>query len=214
MKVTLSRKYLFALLLIILMGSFSYSNTLNDSFHFDDFTFIIENPDIRNIGDMSSIFTTVLPQSSRFITFLSFAINYRIHGLDVFGYHLTNLIIHLISAVLVWWFVLLLCKCPKIDLDYSDEDAVLLALFTALVFVVHPVQTQAISYISQRFASLATLFYLACVCFFIKARLDLKVKKLNGIIFFALSATAMMLAMFTKEIAITLPIIILIIDRI
>lgn len=213
MRSTLLCKGWFSVLFIILLGALVYSNTLNNSFHFDDFTFIIENPDIRNIGNISSIFKTVLPQSSRFITFLSFAINYKISGLDVFGYHLTNLIIHLLSAILVWWLVLLLCKCPRSDMVFSDEDAGLLALFSALLFVAHPVQTQAISYISQRFASLATLFYLACACFFIKARLQIKIEKMSSGTFFALSAAAMVLAMFTKEIAITLPVMLVIIDR-
>ncbi|MBU4334889.1 MAG: tetratricopeptide repeat protein, partial [Candidatus Omnitrophica bacterium] len=212
-KVAFLKHRLFPILLIILLGLFSYSNTLNSSFHFDDFTFIIENPNIKNIDDIPSIFKTILPQSSRFVCFLTFALNYKVHGLGVFGYHLTNLAIHLTSAILVWWLVILLCASPKLKLEFSKEDVSLLALLTALVFVVHPVQTQAVSYISQRFASLATMFYLACVCFFIKGRLVLERRRIKRGVFLGLSAAAMILAMYTKEIAITLPIIILIVDR-
>src|SRR3989339_36166 len=213
MKVAFLRYRLFSVVLIMLLGMLSYSNTFNDSFHFDDFTFIVENPSIKNIDDIQSIFKTILPQSSRFVCFLTFALNYKVHGLDVFGYHLTNLMIHLVSAVLVWWLVLLLCSSQRSNSKLTEEEEGLLALFSALLFVAHPVQTQAVSYISQRFASLATLFYLACVCFYIKGRLIFEMNKARGGMLLALSVAAMMLAMYTKEIAITLPIMILTVDR-
>ena len=124
MKVAFLRYRLFSVVLIMLLGMLSYSNTFNDSFHFDDFTFIVENPSIKNIDDIQSIFKTILPQSSRFVCFLTFALNYKVHGLDVFGYHLTNLMIHLVSAVLVWWLVLLLCSSQRSNSKLTEEEEV------------------------------------------------------------------------------------------
>ena len=133
------------------------------------------------------------------------------HGLDVTGYHIFNLVIHLLNALLVYWLIILTFRTPYAS-AYLQKDVLKtsapyrwIPLFTALLFVSHPVQTQAVTYIVQRFASLSTLFYLASLVLYIKARGSDSSKKARYA-FYAGSIISAILAMRTKEIAFTLPV--------
>jgi hypothetical protein len=199
---------IFSLLAIIILGTIIYSNTFDASWHFDDHTSIVENYSIRNLKA-----TAAAVGASRWIGFTTFALNYHFGKLDVFGYHLVNICIHLASAVLVYFFVLLTLKTPYLKDSSISRYTASLSLASALIFVAHPIQTQAVTYIAQRFTSLATLFYLLSLVLFIKARLH----NLRGAKFYSPShlgcylgsLLAAFLAMKTKEITITLPAIIL-----
>lgn len=186
----------------------SYSNSLNGPFHFDDIPFIVENQTIRDIGDIGAVWKGVLPQHSRFVAFYTFALNYHFNGLNVLGYHIVNLIIHIISSLLVWWFVLLLIGSPGINDKIITNNKNNIAFFSALLFVCHPAQTQAVVYITQRFASLATMFYLLALCMYLKGRYS----RSGKLLWFFVSFIAVLLAMFTKEIAITIPIMVLVLE--
>src|SRR4029077_11567041 len=118
-------------------------------------------------------------------------------------YHKFNLLVHICSAILVWWLVLLTLSSPAMKENILGGHANLIALFSGLVFVSHPVQTEAVTYIVQRAAAMAALFYLASLCFYAKWRLA------GGRIFYGCSLLAAIAAMFTKEMAITLPLMIL-----
>ncbi len=195
-------------LFIFLLGWIIYSNTFNSSFHFDDQIFIVNNPSIRTLFPSKILDILAFGEKNRFIAFRTFALNYHFHKLDVFGYHMINFMIHLITSVLVWWFVRLLLstfRCEKLR-PYAST----IAIFTALLFVAHPVQTGAVTYITQRFASLVALFYLLCVCLYVKGRCS--ETRLIASLHFCGAIVAGMLAMFTKENAFTLPFAILMIE--
>lgn len=192
-----------ALITISCLGIIVYSNTFNGSFHFDDRVFIVDNYAIKTIANLLSNWTFY---PCRFITFLSLTLNYHFNGLHVFGYHLFNLAVHLLSACCVWWLVLLTLATPAMKQDKITRHADLIALLAGLVFVSHPLQTEAVTYIWQRTASMAALFYLASLCFYIKSRL-LQTK--NSQKFYVLSLITAVIAMFTKENTITLPLMIL-----
>jgi hypothetical protein len=199
---------IFSLLAIIILGIIIYSNTFDASWHFDDHTAIVENYGIRDLRK-----TALNIGASRWIGFTSLALNYHSGKLDVFGYHLVNTCIHLISAILVYFLVLLTFKTPYLKETKISHYKASLSLASALIFVAHPIQTQAVTYIVQRFTSLATLFYLLSLVLFVKARLQ----NLGGKRFYSPShlacylgsVLAAFLAMKTKEITITLPAIIL-----
>ncbi|HBG60928.1 MAG: hypothetical protein A2Y03_10690 [Omnitrophica WOR_2 bacterium GWF2_38_59] len=193
--------------IISLLAFVVYYQTFNDEFHFDDMFFIVNNADIRDLSNIKAIWGTTITQPSRFICFISFAANYHFYKLNVFGYHLTNLIIHIFSGIFVMWFAQMLLYL----VNKNDKKKSWIAFFAALIFVSHPVQTQAVTYISQRFASLATMFYLISLCFYLKGRICSKTKG-GSIIAFSLSAIAAALGMFTKEIVITLPLMIIFIE--
>lgn len=202
---------LLSILAIIGLGIIVYSNSFLCSFHFDDDAYIVNNFAIRNIKNLADIWN-ICP--CRFITFLSIALNYHFHRLDLFGYHLFNLVIHLASACFVWWLVLLTFSTPVMKEEKISRHANIIALFAGLIFVSHPLQTEAVTYIWQRAASMSAFFYLASLSFYVKSRLlDSSWQEEPtigpGALYYTLSLLTAVGAMFTKENAITLPLMIL-----
>jgi len=226
-----------SIFLICFLGILIYSNTFKVPFHFDDRRSILENYSIRNIKNIKCIFNFC---PNRFITYFSFAINYHLHQFHVFGYHLFNLIIHLVTGIFVWWLVLLTFSTPVLARSecrrVKDEDRILstkyyvpctesrisptaIALFCALLFIVHPIQTESVTYIVQRATSLATFFYIFSLCLYVKSRLSkFKISIINHQVlstkyhvpcYYIGSLLTAVLGMFTKQIVITLPFMIL-----
>ena len=187
--------------LILLFALLSYSNTFHVPFLFDDIPNIVENPVIRDLGNFLNAGQL---KASRYIGKLSFALNYRMHGLEVIGYHIVNLLIHMVNGLLVYLLVVYSFRTPW--LRGSKLNAELVGLFSGLLFVSHPVQTQAVTYIVQRYASLATLFYLLSLLLYIRWRLG------GGggrrLWWYIGSVVSAVLAMKTKEISFTLPVVV------
>ena len=189
----------------------AYSNTFNASFHFDDTASIIENGAIKNIRNLDLLWRFA---PLRFITYTTFALNYYFHGLDVTGYHLVNLLIHISSALLVWRLALLLCSAPAIRDTGIYASRHTFALLSGLLFAVHPVQTQAVTYIVQRLASLAALFYIASVFLYLRSRL-LQLRTGSTCRVMALyTAWGLVTAagLFTKETVATLPLMLVVLE--
>jgi tetratricopeptide (TPR) repeat protein len=154
------------LLIISVVGALIYSNTLTTSFQFDDKLNIVDNLFIRDIGNLWP------PTGSRWFGLLSFSLNYLAGGHNPFGYHLVNICIHILTALSVYLFVLLTFRTPYFN---NRNEGVIpdrwFAFACALLFVAHPIQTQAVTYIVQRFASLATLLFMLSLDCYILARL-------------------------------------------
>jgi tetratricopeptide (TPR) repeat protein len=201
----LSGRYGFAIafFLITLTAILIYSNTFQGPFLFDDRIYILENPSIRHLENFLDV------SGTRYVGFLSFALNYYFGGLNVFGYHLVNITIHIMNGLLVWWLIFLTFKTPLVRRGSVSQFRDYIALTAALIFIAHPVQTQAVTYITQRFASLATFFCLLSLVLFIKWRLK---KQTHGqgpsTAFYILALFSSVFAMKTKEISFTLPFII------
>lgn len=194
------------LALIFILGFLIYGNVLHGEFQFDDKSFIVQNKNIKDISDIPAIWKADrFP--SRFLTFLTFAANFHFNGLDTFGYHLVNVLIHLINAFVVFCCARLILSSTNVRAMFDARRAWAVALVTALIFLAHPLQTQAVSYISQRFASVATLFYLLSFYFFVKGRMDS-----NNRMLFVVSALSAVLAMLSKEISFTLPFMLIMAD--
>ena len=196
------------LVIIIFLGIIIYSNSFDCSFHFDDKGRIVENTNIRNLSDFKAIWNYGKP---RFVPYFTFALNYHFGNLDVWGYHLFNLIIHLINACLVWWLTMLIFSSPNIKNLPIARQSKAIAFFTALLFVSHPLATQSVTYIVQRMASLAALFYFLSLALYIKARL-LDKSHPSKYVLFACSLISALIAIFTKENALTLPFAIILFD--
>ena len=92
--------------LICLLGLAIYSNTFQNPFYFDDIYYIVRNPAIKHIDQLPTIFSDAATSPLRFIPFLTFALNYHVSKLDVFGFHVANFLIHIINPVLVGGFSL------------------------------------------------------------------------------------------------------------
>ncbi|HXX58309.1 MAG TPA: tetratricopeptide repeat protein, partial [Thermodesulfovibrionales bacterium] len=218
------RKRLIHFVLIAAIGFLAYSNTFHSPFQFDDKPHIINEPVIRDIKNFVSDRRGHDYNPRRFIGYLSLAINYHFGGVDVIGYHMVNLLIHICNALLLYFFVLLTFRTTSMEqLEGSPSPAPsLIALFSALFFVSHPLQTQAVTYIIQRFASLATFFYLLSIVMYIKGRLAMETQDgTEGRLFsgscllsYLIAIISAVCAMKTKEIAFTLPLVIVLYELI
>ncbi len=200
------------LLLLTLLSALIYSNTFSVPFQFDDADNIVQNPRIKDLTNFFNL------SGSRYVGFLSFALNYYVGGLQVFGYHLVNLIIHIVNGFLVYCLVLLLFRAESQDSPLATDNSHLttaswIAIATALLFVAHPVQTQAVTYIVQRFASLVTLFYLFTVVCYLKWRLASSESR-SRFLWYGGAVLSTVLAMKTKENSFTLPFMILLVEAV
>jgi tetratricopeptide (TPR) repeat protein len=231
----LSKRVIYVLIIVI-VGFLAYSNTFHSPFQWDEADFILGNPIIRNLNYFTDVSRAEgLPVydgfKSRYIGYLTFALNYRLHGFDVTGYHMVNLAIHIVNGILVYLLVLLTFRTPYFKGRNAADDSLftihfsrLFALAVALLFVVHPIQTEAVTYVFQRMASLVSMFYLLSLVLYIKGRqiqVEAKVKlekdsnstlrphsSASSLTCFILSFLSTVLAMKTKENAFTLPVII------
>jgi protein O-mannosyl-transferase len=194
--------------LILILGLTAYSNTFRGEFVFDDFGNIMDNPQIRDLGNYLFRSSGYSQKPNRFIGLLTFALNYRLGGLNVTGYHAVNLAIHITNALLVYALVVTSFNTPVLKSCSLRGEARAVALVTAMLFVAHPIQTQAVSYVVQRFASLATTFYLATIIQYARLRLTMDAGRTGrtgiALAYCGVLVTAA-LGMKTKEIAFTIP---------
>lgn len=197
------------LFVFIILGFFTYSNTLKSPFFFDDQAHIQKNPHIRLTrldlkGIVRAGFKSPLPQ--RPVANISFALNYYLHRYNVIGYHCTNIIIHILTGIFLYLFVKNTLGIPLLRRRYDGCSSI--AFFAALLWLVNPLQIQSVTYIVQRMNSLAAMFYILSLLLYVKGRLaTLKNKK--SWLWFAGCIFAGMLALGCKEIAATLPVFIL-----
>ncbi len=194
---------------LILLGLAIYHQTFGFGFVFDDKTFIINNVYIQNLHKIDQLWS-FLPKT-RFIVMYSFALNYFIGHLDPQGYHIFNFIIHLLATLLVWGTATLIFKTVG-WIPSTDKIQQKLPFIISVLFLVHPCQTQAVTYISQRFESLATVLYLATIYCYLRARTTSS--RMPQISFFTLSCVCALLGLLTKEVAITIPLMLLAIELI
>ena len=179
-----------------------YSNTFTSPFHFDDIPNIVDDNKIRDLSNFLDFTGT------RYIGDLTFALNYHLGRLNVFGYHLVNTAIHILNGILVWWLVVLTLRVPMIERFGLDANIKgFIAMASSMIFTVHPIQTQAVTYIVQRYTSLAAFFYLLSIVLFVRWRLSSSGG--TRVFFYLFSILSAVLAMKTKEISFTLPFVIL-----
>ena len=186
----------FFLLLIAAIGLLVYSNNYDAGFQIDDIPYLANPSPLHHLSDLGGIWRA---GPDRFLTNVTLALNYHFGGKHVFGYHVVNNLIHILCAVLIYHFVLLIFKTPKFSKHSFAGNPHFIAVVSSLLFLCHPLQIQAVTYIIQRATSLATCFYLASCCLYLQARLD-RNQKLMWLAFLVTAA-----AMFTKLIAFTLP---------
>ena len=141
-----------------------YLNSFQGDFILDDLSAIRQNQTIRRLWPLSIPLSPPMQTSvsGRPILNLTFAMNYAVSGLRVWSYHLANLLIHAAAALLLYGIVRRTLVSPPMRGRY-DMHANLLAMISALIWAVHPLQTESVTYIVQRSESLAGFFYLAAL---------------------------------------------------
>lgn len=201
-----------------------YVNSLNVPFIFDDHTYIADNPAVKDLRKVLSPAALEVDDidvdvannvRTRPLSYLSFGINYALHGFDVRGYHVLNIALHVGNSVLLYLLLSALTRQMLGVRNSDDEDGQrgvsighALAFASALLFAVHPVQTNVVTYLTQRMASIATFWYLLSALLFVVWR-----KRCNrGWLLYAGALAASAAGMFSKEICFTLPVMLVIIE--
>jgi tetratricopeptide (TPR) repeat protein len=201
----LTLKHLLPIGLIALVAIITYANTFYVPFHFDDRPNILENPHIWikpfTFDRLVELVTHTYGFSIRIFSYFTFALNYYFGEFDVFGYHLTNLLIHIASGLFLYWLLLLTLNLPSLKERYGSM-AFSIALFSSLLFISHPIQTQSVTYIVQRMASMAGMFYLLAMLFYVKGRLS---KGTPRLLYWVSMVLSYLLGLFSKENVAILP---------
>ncbi len=187
-----------SIILIIILGFTVYSNSLNGEFIWDDEFLVKDNAYIKSWSRISNIFTkniaaSVGKQSSfyRPLQIFTYAIDYFLWRLNVKGYHLTNILLHILVALSIYWLINIL---------YDNR---LLSLFTSILFVACPIHTEAVAYISGRADSLALVFMLTCFILYIKHLHS------NSKVTYILMLLSYILAILSRENSLILPALLL-----
>ncbi len=193
---------LIAFCIIAVLVLIAYSNTFKAEFHFDDDPSIVNNIDIKRLtwDTFVHAFTGTRPMVN-----LSLLFNYQLSGLNVVGWHIFNISCHIANSIFVYLLILWTLNLPALNDRYGYRSR-RMALFGALLFALHPVQTEAVTYIISRTELIATFFYLAAFLFFIKGARTGKFAYVIGS--FVMAA----LAMGSKEWAVTLPAMLILYD--
>jgi tetratricopeptide (TPR) repeat protein len=208
--------YGFAFLSLLLALVIIYSNSFNGGWHFDDHNNIFGNKNIE-LSTLSwqeiskTFYGRHLDHSriSRPFSFLTFGLNYLVGGYGVFGYHLVNFFIHYLSGVFLFLFLFNTLQLPLLKERYSNH-AYSIALLAVFLWATHPIQISAVTYIVQRMASLAGLFSIMTMYFYLKARTASAQNK--RLVFFPLGGLTALLAFASKENAAMLPVILWLYD--
>ena len=145
-------------LVIIAAALLAYYNSFSGVFLFDGTTTIVRNQSIRQLGDVWNVLTS----SRRPVVNLSLAVNYALHELDVWGYHAFNLTVHVLAGLTLYGIIRRTLLLPMLRQRYG-ESATWFALAASLIWVVHPLQTESVTYVIQRAESMMGLFYLLIV---------------------------------------------------
>ncbi|KAB2958287.1 MAG: tetratricopeptide repeat protein, partial [Thermoanaerobaculia bacterium] len=201
---------------LVLLGALPYAGTFDVPFVFDDLPHVVENPLVRDVSLLFAPERAAAAGASpvqlascrtRWPAMLTFAVNYRLHGLELAGYHAVNLAIHLLAGLLLFRLVHRTLALPRFDRSALRGRERWVAFFSAALFLVHPLQTQAVTYVVQRMTSLAAMLCLAALVAWLEARTA--ARPLRRWTFYLLSLAALAAAMLTKQNAATFPLVLL-----
>jgi len=212
-----------------------YSNTLSAPFYFDDEANIIRNPHIRFTQiTLDRLIKAGVESllSNRPVANISFGLNNYFGGYHVLGYHLVNLVIHMITGLLLYLLVKTtlqlswgtdrdasILKIPAVGAEplqrWRSPDPSWVSFWAAALWLVHPVQTQSVTYIVQRMNSMAAMFCVLSFLLYARGRASQKrqfyhPRRLSAhpYVLFAASLISALLAFGSKETAATLPVLI------
>jgi len=209
-----------ALIVLSVFMFLIYSNTFHASWHFDDKPDIVNNyhlhlKDLRPKSLLQTFFAhprnpwKTSDKMYRPVACLTFALNWYFGKDKVVGYHIVNIIIHTLTAFILYITILNLFKSPNLKEKFKGSER-FIALLTAVLWAVNPIQTQAVTYIVQRMTTLAAMFYVLGLYFYIRSRISQVLQ--NRIIFFVFCVFSFALALGSKENAATFPLALILVE--
>lgn len=208
----------YSFIVILVFALLPYFNTFAGSFHYDDYVYIVNNEAFKEyINHPFSVRQTLSTLSNRSVVLDSLYLNYSLGGFNVFGFHVLNITIHALTSLLIFIFL----KSTVLFFQFSrprnnSNVKVNIPLIASLLFAVHPINSQAVTYISNRSTLIATCCYLFSFLFFIKGILQSHLftnsqrKEINFIkvfLFYFLSITFLLVGYGSKLIIITAPVL-------
>ena len=187
-----------------LISFIAYLPSLKSGFvNWDDPDYVAENPLVRlaDLEALKGVFSTVVSGNWHPLTVLSLALDYRLWGMDPFGYHLTNVILHALNSALVYLVTRRLIK------EKTDEETASVAAFTtAVLFGIHPAHVESVAWIAERKDVLSAFFFLLSVLSY------LRYSRTGSAARYAASLILFIPALLSKPMAVTLPVVLLILD--
>jgi hypothetical protein len=171
-----------------------YAGAFHGDFHYDDSLTILANPHLKNWHT----FFSHLDHMVRPVLYATFFVDRSLYGLNPVGYHLLNLLLHLASGLLIY----------RILMSAVRDELSSVPFWTALVFLIHPIATETVSYISGRASGLMAFFYLSALLLYIKASEQLENASVHRL-YLSGAVTSFLLSIASKETAVTLPVILL-----
>lgn len=193
-----------ALALICVCGVIIYFATVHSPFIYDDAHAIEDNPYIKNLSKFQQM-VGVQNIFNRSILLFTFSVNHAIGQLDVFGYHLINLMLHLCVGIMLYFLTMELLTIENPALTQTFQR---LPLAVSLIHIFNPINVESVTYLSSRSSVLVTLFYLSSFYLFIRfVNSKEKKKKWKNIHYPIVIFFLFYLGLGTKEIIVTLPII-------
>jgi protein O-mannosyl-transferase len=186
------------LILVSVIG-LVYGNTFLNSFHFDDIPSILEKPWIRGLDRVPEFLFSFF---QRPLVILSFNINYAISNFEVWSYHLFNIVFHVLATLLVYQFAQRVLEFLK---EFNPRFT-FFPFFAAMLFALHPLSTQSVTYISSRSSVMVTIFYLGSLILFFKGFKVWKETGRKGWSHFFGSGVCFLLGGLSKETIVTLPV--------
>ncbi len=202
------------MLLLCILVSIVYANSFGGAWIFDDEPNIVKNAHVHmKTLDWESIKGAAGgPDGKCFdrpLSYLSFGINYFFHGLNTRGYHLVNVVIHCLAAAFLYLFIFQTLNLTKLKEKYADR-AGSVALLSAALWATSPIHVTSVTYIVQRMASMAALFFIMAMFFYLMGRINTGVKRKTA--WFVLCALSGFLSIASKENAVMLPVVLFLFD--
>jgi tetratricopeptide (TPR) repeat protein len=201
---------LWAPLALVAVTVLAYANTFSAPFVFDDIPTIVDNPAIRHLWPLGDLlFPSVggLTLAGRPLLALSLALNYAISGTAVWSYHATNLLIHLLAGLTLFGLLRLTLRRPALPITVIAAELPL-AFVIALLWTIHPLQTQAVTYIVQRAEALMGLCFLFTFYAFARGLTSPRPWR-----WWSVALTVCTLGMGAKEVMATAPVLVFLYDR-
>lgn len=194
---------------LVFIGIFVYGNNLSGPFIWDDIAAVVENRQISRIWPPKEAFLASLSsptQVGRPVVNFSLAVNYALCGLDVRGYHVFNISVHILCALVLFGVIRRTLVCESLG-DRFGRASGGIALACALIWMVHPLQTECVNYITQRSESMMGLFFLLtlyCAILAINSR--------RRYWWYAASVFSCVVGMATKEVMVSAPVLVFLYD--
>ena len=190
-------KIVFLLFLILIISLPAFLPCLKNGFVWDDRQYLIENSAVQALSfkNVTRIFTSFTEGNYHPVTFLSYLLEFHFFKLNPAGYHLINLILHLFNSLLVFWLFMLLTRSSAVS------------FITSILFAIHPLHVESVAWVSGRKDVLYAFFFITAIISYLYY-----LKKRKGNAFYLLSLFLFILSVLSKSMAVSLPLVLFLID--